>query len=66
MVDPALNDGLSDAYVSASVGRNEYKEYQYTADNLEEFETYRIKIVMAGTNQAQAPKIKNLRTLALL
>ena len=66
VVDAALNDGLSDAYVSASLSTNEYKEYQYTADNLEEFETYRIKIVMAGTNQAQAPKIKNLRTLALL
>ena len=66
VVNPALNDGLSDAYVSASVGNNEYKEYQYSVDNLEEFETYRIKIVMAGTNQAQAPKIKNLRTLALL
>ena len=66
VVDPALNDGLSDAYVSASVGNNEYKEYQYTVDNLEEFGTYRIKIVMAGTNQAQAPKIKNLRTIALL
>ena len=66
VVDPALNDGLSDAYVSASVGTDEYKEYQYSVDNLEEFETYRIKIVMAGTNQAQAPKIKNLRTLALL
>jgi len=64
VINPIDNDGLSDTYVSASVD-NEYKEYQYTAEDLGDFTAYRVKIIMTGTNQAQAPKIKNLRTIAL-
>ena len=44
---------------------NEFKEYQFSVDNLEEFIGYRIKIVMSGTNEAQAPRFKDLRTIAL-
>ena len=64
VIDPANNSGLPDTFVSASVS-TEFLEYQFTANNLGEFTGYRIKIVMSGTNQAQEPKITDLRTIAL-
>ena len=64
VIDPANNSGLPDAFVSASVS-NEFLEYQFTANNIGEFTGYRIKIVMSGTNQAQEPRITDLRTIAL-
>ena len=64
VIDSANNSGLPDAFVSASVS-NEFLEYQFTANNIGEFTGYRIKIVMSGTNQAQEPRITDLRTIAL-
>ena len=63
VVNPMFNDGLPDTLIPAG---EEYREYQYTADNIGEFSAYRIKIVMAGTNQALPPYIRNLRTIATL
>ena len=56
--------GLPDAFVSPSLN-NEFKEYQFSVDNLEEFVGYKIKIVMNGTNEAKSPSFKDLRTIAL-
>ena len=64
VVDPAKNDGLSDIFVRPSLD-NEFLEYQFTADNLDLFTGYAIKIVMSGTNQAYPVRIKELRTIAL-
>ena len=64
VIDPANNSGLPDTFVSASVS-NEFLEYQFTANDLGEFTGYKIKIVMSGTNQAQEPRITDLRTIAL-
>ena len=58
------NTGNSDEIVPASVN-DQFLEYQYTADNLGEFTGYAIKIVMSGTNQAETPRIKELRTIAI-
>ena len=55
---------IPDEFVSASVS-NEFLEYRFTANNIGEFTGYRIKIVMSGTNQAQEPRITDLRTIAL-
>jgi hypothetical protein len=65
VINPANNDGLPDAYVRGS-NRDEYLEYTFTADNLPLFNGYRIKIVMSGSNQALAPKIDSIRTIAIL
>ena len=64
VADPSKNSGKPDVYVPSSLD-NEFREYQFTADNLGLFVGYRIKIVMSGTNQAYVPKIKQLRTIAL-
>ena len=55
---------LPDAFVLPNLD-NEFSEYQFSVDNLEEFIGYRIKIVMSGTNEAKAPSFKDLRTIAL-
>ena len=64
VTDESKNDGRSDVIVTPS-SSNQFKEYQFTVDNLPEFTGFTIKIVMSGTNQAQPPRIKNLRAIAV-
>ena len=64
VVDESKNSGLPDALVPPSVD-SEYKEYQFSAENLGEFTGYVIKIVMSSSNQAYPVKIKDLRTIAV-
>ena len=64
IIDSTRNSGRADAFVAASQD-NEFREYQFSIDNLEQFTGFRIKIVMSGTNEAQAPKFKDLRAIAL-
>ena len=56
------NDGRPDKFVNPD---ENFREYQYTINDLEPFTGFVIKIVMNGTNQAQVPVIKNIRALAL-
>ena len=69
--DPYKNDGLPDklvpktdiiAYTSNQVV---YNDYEYTIDSLPTFRYFSIKLIGTGTNQAQPPRVKNLRVLAL-
>jgi hypothetical protein len=64
VVDEYLNDGKPDMFVRSS-NENEFLDYQYSADNLDQFNGFVIKIVMNGTNEAFTPKIKDLRVIAL-
>ena len=64
VVNSALNDGRPDVRVPASE-KNQYLEYEFTANGLEDFSGYRIKIVMSSTDQANYPIIRDLRTIAL-
>jgi len=62
--DESKNDGRPDFFVPPnSVGQ--YSEYRFTANNLDSFVGYSIKIILSGTNQAYYPRIKDLRTIAL-
>jgi len=63
IVDPSRNDGTSDVFVQQSSDRT-FKDYEYSVDNLPDFYAFAIKIVMAGTNQATPPLIKDLRAIA--
>jgi len=63
-LDQSRNSGRPDVKVPSSLN-GEFREYEFTADNLDLFVGYRIKIVMSGTNQAYVPIIKQLRTLAV-
>ena len=57
--------GTSDTVVNASLSQDDFKEYQYTANDLDEFIAFSIKIVMQGTNTSEPPLIKDLRAIAL-
>ena len=64
IINSSNNNGRPDAKVIPSL-EDEFKEYQFSIDNLEEFIGYKIKIVMSGTNEAKSPRLKDLRTIAL-
>ena len=69
VADLSQNDGRPDVEVTPSSGSratpDQFKEYQFTADNLPEFIGFTIKIVMSGTNQARSPRITELRAIAV-
>ena len=58
-------NGVPDTVVNASLLCNDFKEYEYTANDLDEFIAFSIKIVMQGTNTSEPPRLKDLRALAL-
>ena len=64
VVDSILNNGRPDAFTRASAD-GEYIDYQFSADNLAQFNGFRIKIVMSGTNEARAPRFRDFRVIAL-
>ena len=64
VIDVTKNSGRPDAFVPASRD-NEFLEYQFSIDDLEEFDGFRIKIVVSGTNEAKAPRFQDFRAVAL-
>ena len=56
-------DGSPDTSIEAD-GRN-FKEYEFTANDLPEFSAFAIKIVGQGTNTSSVPLVTALRTMAL-
>ena len=63
--DSSKNDGSSDSDVSQTSDRS-FRDYEYSVDDLPEFTGFAIKIVMASTNQATPPLIKQLRAIATI
>ena len=64
VIDPGKNSGKPDVPVRAST-ENEFLDYEFTANNLDEFTAFQIKIVMSGTNEADPPRFQDLRVIAL-
>ena len=58
-------DGTEDISVTPAENDNTYKEYKYSASNLNTFTTFQVKIVMKGTNSSYPPIIRDLRGIAL-
>ena len=56
-------DGSPDTAIAAD-GRN-YKEYEFSANDLPEYSAFSIKIVGQGTNTSVVPMVSALRTIAL-
>jgi len=66
------SNGLSDKRVSKTdqVGFDndsltDFKEYEFTVENLPSFKYFGIKLVGTSTNQAYPPRVKDLRVIAL-
>ena len=64
VIDEANNDGRPDARVISS-GFDEFNDYQFTADDLQQFTGFTIKIVMISTNECTPVRLRDLRILAL-
>ena len=64
IIDSAKNSGLPDSFVTSNQG-NEYSEYEFTADDLDEFTGFAIKIVFSSTNECDPISISNIRAIAL-
>ena len=64
VINDSNNDGRADAFVSPS-RFNEFSEYQFTADGLEDFDGFSIKIVMTSTNESAPVKLKDFRAIAI-
>ena len=62
IIDVANNDGSSDTFVSPA---EDYREHTFTIDELPSFKSYRVKLLLTSTNQANPHKIRNLRVIAL-
>ena len=62
IIDVANNDGLSDQLIQA---KDDYREHTFTIEELPSFKSYRVKLLLTSTNQANPPKFKNLRVIAL-
>ena len=58
------NSGRPDSNVPASAD-DVFFDYQFSVDELEQFNGFQIKIVMSGTNEAKAPRFRDLRVIAL-
>ena len=65
VIDPSRNDGSQDTMVQET-SEYVFKDYEYTVDNLPDFDAYSIKIVMSSRNQATPPLIKDLRAIATI
>ena len=57
--------GGLDVSVNESTTNDDFIEYEYTQNDLEEFIAFAIKIRMQGTNSSEPPRIKDLRAIAL-
>ena len=64
IINPINNSGRPDSNIPAS-GDDEFFDYQFSIDELEQFNGFQIKIVMSGTNEAKPPRFKDLRVIAL-
>ena len=65
------SNGLPDKFVSKSNSSGfdasslEFRDYNFTVDQLPSFRVYRIKIILTSESQVYVPRVKDLRVMAL-
>ena len=64
VINEANNDGRPDQFVAANAD-DEFSDYQFSVDELEQFSGFVIKIVMITTNESEAPRFRDFRAIAL-
>jgi len=64
VIDPFKNSGKADAFVTPNDIFG-FTEYQFSANNLDQFNGFSIKIVMSSTNESTPVKLKDFRCIAL-
>jgi len=64
VIDLGMSDGRPDALVKAN-GQDNFSEYQFSVEDLEQFSGFNIKIVMTSTNESVPVRLKDFRAIAL-
>lgn len=64
IINSSDNNGLPDKFVRASKV-DEFINYQFSVDDLDQFNGFQIKIVMSSTDESKPVKMKDLRVIAL-
>ena len=64
IIDTSLNNGQADSFVAPN-RFNEFSEYQFTIDDVEQFNGFIIKIVMTSTNESVPVRLRDFRAIAL-
>lgn len=64
IIDVTKNSGRSDAFVTPDTPVS-FSEYQFSANNLDQFTGFSIKVVMSSTNESTPVKLKDFRCIAL-
>ena len=59
------DDGTPDAAVDPTENDVEFKEHQYSANDIPAFAVFQLKVVLTGTNSSYPPLIKDMRGIAL-
>ena len=62
---PFNTDGSPDTAIAPTDDNVTVREYQYSADNLNKFTAFQLKVVMKGTVSSYPPRVKDLRGIAL-
>jgi hypothetical protein len=64
IINASLNSGRPDVRVPISL-EGEFREYQWSIDNLSQFTNYAVKIVFSSTNQSDVPRMRDIRVLTV-
>jgi len=62
---PFNTDGSPDTAIAPSDDNETFREFKYSADNLNKFTAFQLKVVMKGTVSSYPPRVKDLRGIAL-
>jgi len=62
---PFNSDGSSDSSIVPAEDDTTFKEYRYTATDINDFTNFQLKIVMKGTNSSYPPVLRDMRGIAL-
>ena len=54
-----------DNVIQSDDNLNVFREYRYTIDNLDTFDTFQFKVVFKSTNDALVPRLRDFRAIAL-
>ena len=64
IIDVNKSSGRADAFVPPNDGAG-FSEYQFSVNDLDQFEAFAIKVVISSTNEATPVKLKDFRAIAL-
>jgi hypothetical protein len=62
---PFNTDGSPDTAIAPTDDNITFREFKYSADNLNKFTAFQLKVVMKGTVSSYPPRVKDLRGIAL-